>query len=182
LKRTITEKLDTAFSQLQESWKPLVRTWKIPLEGVDLERGKIFKGENYRGYPYVIMDFPKRFSREEVFAVRTMCWWGHEFSITLHLQGEALRNILPDLTERLRTLTGTECYFCVNRTPWEYEFTPVNYRLLDDCTDDEVFSQAEINGFIKIARRLSLSDHNKLEPFGKETAELIGRFLMKSSN
>jgi hypothetical protein len=48
---------------------------------------KISKGENYRGLPYVMLDYPRIFGKEDVFAIRTMFWWGHYFSVTLHLKG-----------------------------------------------------------------------------------------------
>ena len=43
---------------------------------------KISKGENYNGFPYVIMDYPATFSKENIFALRTMFWWGNFISIT----------------------------------------------------------------------------------------------------
>jgi hypothetical protein len=54
---------------------------------------KISKGENYKGFPYVIMDYPALFSKDNVFALRTMFWWGNFFSITLHLSGNIRNNI-----------------------------------------------------------------------------------------
>src|SRR5436189_6462548 len=38
-------------------------------------RGKISKGENYLGYPWQILDYPRVFEKENVFAFRTLCWW-----------------------------------------------------------------------------------------------------------
>ncbi len=49
--------------------------------------GKISKGENYLGLPYAILDYPAIFKKEDVFAIRTMFWWGNFFSITLHVSG-----------------------------------------------------------------------------------------------
>lgn len=177
LKRTVTEKLDMVFASLQEQWKPVVASWRLPVAGIDAERGKIFRGENYRGYPYVIMDYPKLFQRESVFAFRTMCWWGHEFSFTLHVQGEALHRLRPDLSGRLSVFAGTGSHFCVNSTPWEYFFEPENFRWLDECPMELMLQQADDRGFLKISRRLPLSDHAQLEAFGMETVRQIGRFL-----
>ena len=49
---------------------------------------KISKGEQYEALPYVVLDYPRFFTAEEVFAVRSFFWWGHYFSITLHLKGK----------------------------------------------------------------------------------------------
>src|SRR5712671_4795594 len=48
---------------------------------------KISKGENYKELPYLVLDYPRLFEQENIFAVRTMFWWGNFFSITLHLSG-----------------------------------------------------------------------------------------------
>jgi hypothetical protein len=49
---------------------------------------KISKGEQYRQMPYVVLDYPRVFSKEHVFAIRHFFWWGHYFSSTLHLKGK----------------------------------------------------------------------------------------------
>ena len=73
---------------------------------------KISKGENYNGFPYIILDFPSTFSKENIFAVRTMFWWGNFISITLHLKGSYKNmyaaNILKKLHDvhRLRKISN----------------------------------------------------------------------------
>ncbi|RYG23967.1 MAG: hypothetical protein EOO01_43830, partial [Chitinophagaceae bacterium] len=48
---------------------------------------KIAKGENYKGLPYVMLDYPRHFGKEDIFAFRTMFWWGNFLSFTWHLKG-----------------------------------------------------------------------------------------------
>src|SRR5262245_43273102 len=42
---------------------------------------KISKGEKYLGLPYVMLDYPRLFTKDDVFAIRTLFWWGNFFSI-----------------------------------------------------------------------------------------------------
>ena len=49
---------------------------------------KISKGENYEGLPWVMLDYPRYFTANDVFAIRTYFWWGNFFSITLHVKGK----------------------------------------------------------------------------------------------
>ncbi|MFM2206640.1 MAG: hypothetical protein RL213_615 [Bacteroidota bacterium] len=177
VKRSVTEKLDACFSGLQRDWKKDVVNWRFPVSGVDRERGKIFRGENYKGLPYVIMDFPKLFERENVFAVRTMCRWGHEFSVTLHLQGASLQPFLKDLYSRLGCFNPGETYFCVNRTPWEYDFGELNYRLLSETDEAAVKRHTEETGFLKVAVRLDLAKWRMLPEFAGDMIRRIGIFL-----
>src|SRR6187402_1143085 len=67
---------------------------------------KISRGENYKGLPYVILDYPRLFGREDVFAVRTMFWWGHSFHVTLHLKGKYQAMFLPVIRQRLSMLAA----------------------------------------------------------------------------
>jgi hypothetical protein len=177
VKRSVTEKLDVWFSGLQRDWKKDIVNWRFPAPGVDCERGKIFRGENYRGLPYVIMDFPKLFERENVFAVRTMCRWGHEFSVTLHVQGASLQPLRKDVYSRLGSFLPGETYFCVNRTPWEYHFGEDNYRLLSELDEAAVKRHTEKAGFLKVAVRLELAEWRKLSEFAGDMIRRIGIFL-----
>jgi hypothetical protein len=50
---------------------------------------KISRGENYKG-PMACFDYPRYFNKDDVFAIRTLFWWGN-FSITLHLSGYKMK-------------------------------------------------------------------------------------------
>ncbi len=50
---------------------------------------KISKGENYEGMPWVMLDYPRCFSKQQGhFAIRCFFWWGHFFSVSLQLSGQ----------------------------------------------------------------------------------------------
>src|SRR5688572_17017211 len=57
-------------------------------ESVTKTNAKISRGENYRGLPYLILDQPRFFKRDDILAIRTMFWWGNYFSVTLHIGGD----------------------------------------------------------------------------------------------
>ena len=131
IKAILNEKLDQTFSSMKATWMEETEKWPLPGITVDITRGKIFRGENYKGFPYTLMDYPRAFSKTGVFAVRTMCWWGNEFSFTLHLQGAGLIPYAERLEERLAQLNGTDVWCSVAADPWQYEFHESNYRMLD---------------------------------------------------
>ena len=62
---------------------------------------KISRGENYLGLPWVMLDYPRLFGKEDTLATRVFFWWGNFFSITLHLKGiykeQCKQNILDNL-------------------------------------------------------------------------------------
>src|ERR1051326_3611882 len=89
-KASATQKVDQLLAEARDEIKSAIeKTGMVFPKGVDSSMGKIFRGENYLGLPYLILDYPKHFSKDSVFAFRTMFWWGKFFSCTLHLQGKA---------------------------------------------------------------------------------------------
>jgi hypothetical protein len=103
-KQKIIKKIYSLFGQLHEVYKAVILKEKefLPIH-IQNKGGKISKGENYNGLPYLILDFPAMYSKENIFAVRTLFWWGNFFSISLHLSGEYCKN-LKDFRECLTYL------------------------------------------------------------------------------
>jgi hypothetical protein len=68
-KKIITEKIYEQFAQLvRTALDERVFDGVIFPSATDAVRGKISKGENYLGYPWIILDFPRLFNNEEVVA------------------------------------------------------------------------------------------------------------------
>ena len=177
VKRSLSQKLDETFAGLQHAWIEDVAAWTLPMEGIDRTRGKIFKGENYLFFPYTIMDFPRHFSREAVFAVRTMCWWGHEFSMTLHLQGVAMAPYVRDFNTRCSRMEKNQLFFCINDHPWEYHFGNENYRPIDSLNDDAINKHLHEKEFLKVAYKIPFSRLDEIEQLGKKVIRSFGDFL-----
>ena len=100
----------------------------LPAGGNGGNDPKISKGENYKGLPYVILDYPRHFGREDVFAIRTMFWWGHSFHVTLHLKGKYQAMFLPVIRQRLSMLAAAGFQVAVSEDEWQHELSPENYR------------------------------------------------------
>jgi hypothetical protein len=85
-KTQIIEKVYNLFGDVSQLYQQHQHMQQLP-SALTALAPKISKGENYEGLPYVMLDYPRCFSREDVFAVRSFFWWGHYFSCTLHLKG-----------------------------------------------------------------------------------------------
>ena len=169
-KAIIIEKTVAKFENLRVNMIAQVAKSEFKAPGhLDVSVGKVFRGENYKKLPYIVLDYPKHFSRESVFAFRTMFWWGNFFSITLHLEGEDLENLRKTLIQNRDKLKGNRIWFCCNSTPWEYRYQDDNYIEVDKLTSDELKSELENRSFIKLSRKIELTDYGKLEKFCLET-------------
>lgn len=120
----------------------------------EFNKGRVFKGEYYRGLPYVTLDYPRIFENENIFAYRTMFWWGNFFSSTLHLQGEYLEQYRARLFSSFDTLLQQDIYICVGETPWEYHYGKDNYAKLSS-DHKEIFRKSP---FIKLSKRIPLEE------------------------
>ena len=83
---------------------------------------KISKGEQYLQMPYRILDCPRIFKGNDIFAVRTMFLWGNYFSVTLHLSGVFLNTFRSKLIAAQQKLPAT-FYICIHNDQWQHDFT-----------------------------------------------------------
>src|SRR5687767_11488510 len=95
-KNRILEKVRLLFESLQEEFVGFSSRQPNQQALFDIPP-KISKGENYEGLPYLILDYPRFFKPDNIFAVRTMFWWGNFFSTTLHLSGLQKASFSPSI-------------------------------------------------------------------------------------
>lgn len=177
-KRVALEKITHLLAELAQQLQqlPLHTSFPFPT-GTDTTLGKISKGENYKGLPYRILDFPKLFEKNTIFAYRSMFWWGNEFSFTLHLGGAASLQYQARILQSLKELKKQQVYFCINDTPWEYDFGKNNYCALSDLNSNDVETHISKNGFVKLSRILVLEEWQQLVDYGCATYALFLRCL-----
>ncbi|MGN6616880.1 MAG: hypothetical protein ACTHJ5_06845 [Ilyomonas sp.] len=100
-KNRIIEKVYLLFGELSEAYKELVaeinNTFTLEVSSIS---PKIYKGEQYEGLPYVMLDHPRYFTKEAVCAVRSLFWWGNFFSINLHISGKYQADFLTAIPKK----------------------------------------------------------------------------------
>ena len=119
---------------------------------------KISKGENYLGLPYVMLDYPRCFGKTDVFAVRTMFWWGHFFSTTLHLKGKYKHQLVSAIMDHQGLLSANGFFIGVHEDEWRHDFDEANYTALQGCDPEMLAETLEQKDFCKIAAKTGL--HN----------------------
>jgi hypothetical protein len=156
-KQKITEKLYYLFGELHTSYREIVAEnhGELPLI-FQKPGGKISRGENYNGLPYLMLDYPAMFSKENIFAVRTMFWWGNFFSVTLHLSGKYFEN-KKDLSKWLAFFREKKFSICVSEGEWEHDFHPYNFTEIKFLDEIQIGALAK-KDFFKVSRRIELSE------------------------
>ena len=158
-KSELVSKIQSLFEQVRTSILNVIETSEFIFDDhIDIEYGKIFKGEDYKSLPYVVLDFPKFFSKEDVFAYRTMLWWGNFFSTTLHLEGKSFIKYKNIITDNFNSFCDNETYICVNDTPWEYDYSSNNYIPAAEFNISKIHDL----DFIKLSRKIDIQDYYRL--------------------
>jgi hypothetical protein len=158
-KNRIQQKAWQLLESLQSSQQALMP--RLPHE-VAAINPKISKGENYQGLPYLILDQPRYFNKTDVFAIRTMFWWGHFFSTTLHLSGSYKKIYEEKIITSLASLND-DCYICINDDPWQHHFENDNYIPVKELSLQEIQTALQKNSFIKLSSKISLEQWNTAE-------------------
>ena len=175
-KHAILKKVMALFGETAKDLDKIVSEFPELNQFTNVMSPKIFRGENYKLLPYMVLDHPRKFSAETIFAFRSMFWWGKEFSFTLHLQGEALRAFGKNISEKINSLRGNDFYWCVNSTPWQYYFEKDNYILLDEIPESEINLQEK--DFIKLSRKIPVNDFENVPETAASTFALLVNELL----
>ena len=177
LKNNILQKVMELLGALQETLQAQGEIKAFPFPGDNV--GKLSKGERYKDLPYIILDYPRYFSREDIFAFRTMFWWGHYFIATLHLAGEVKAKYSQTLISGWQVLAAAQFQIYVREEdPWQHDFENGNYRLISAMPASEFERLIHRLPFIKIAKSYPLEGWEELIPGVVKDYQLLLQLLV----
>ena len=161
-KRIIIEKVNQFLGALSENQKAVIESEKdwLPLAVVQ-STAKISKGENYLQLPYLLLDYPRCFDGENIFAVRTMFWWGNYFSITLQLSGIYKQMFQKKIVE-YPDLAKQHFFICINENQWHHHFEADNYIAVKQLANKDLQDIILKKQFVKLSLNFSLQQWNDI--------------------
>jgi hypothetical protein len=156
-KRVIIDKVCALFGeQVIAAQQHVKNTAHCLPEEVTVRTPKISKGENYLQLPWVMLDYPRCFEKENIFAIRSFFWWGNFFSVTLHLSGQYKKLFQCKIAERADELRLQNYYLCINENQWQHHLQPDNYIPCCQLSNNEIEQQIINSEFIKLTTTCSL--------------------------
>lgn len=162
-KNTIIGKVITAFGALADDMQIAVIASNLP-QTVLSSTPKIARGENYLGLPWVMLDYPRVFAKQDIFAIRTFFWWGNCISITLQLSGSYQFLYQQKLLNQL-TANDNQWLLCCNTETWQHHFEANNYKAFSQFTEQELTDLP----FIKLAKKIPLQEWDSMDAFVKNS-------------
>lgn len=177
-KQRAFKKLKSLFQETEKQLSLVIKDLDQHLpEGTLFKSGKLSKGENYMGLPYLMLDFPRLFESENTFAFRTMFWWGNFFSCTLQLSGQVLETNRNRIIEKIKSLQQMGIYLGISDDPWQYHLGDDNYRLLDNMSPAEFKQLILEKNTLKITRMLPLDEYMQLPAFASNSFQMYYQLL-----
>jgi len=155
-KNAILQKIKSFFEEIQVNQMDVLRESQLPQEILKISP-KISRGENYKGLPWLVLDNPRYFQHNNIFAIRTMFWWGNFFSITLQLSGNNKTDILKKLLANISLLQQEDFYLYDGTDEWEHDLDPLSYKKLGALGSDELAKIISANNFLKLAIKFPIS-------------------------
>lgn len=176
LKERVTQKILDALNHAQQGIlaSHVHESFAYP-HRMDAAIGKVSKGEQYKGYPYMVLDFPRLFAQSGVFAFRTMVWWGHAAYFTLHISGKYLAQHREAILRNWSALQGQGVYIYQDtQDVWHHEVESPYYETVDAVEAKHVEQWWEEFDYLKLARRLELL---QLEDLASESVKAYELFF-----
>ncbi len=142
----------------REQAQPLLH--QLPVES---RSPKISKGERYGELPYVMLDYPRHFKQDEIFAIRTMFWWGNHISLTLHLKGRFQALYQPAIIAARQLHTGN-WMLQTEGGEWQHHVTDTSHMPLGRMDTKQLEAVCNRLLFIKIGYFLRVDQWNEATP------------------
>jgi hypothetical protein len=163
-KNAILQKIKSFFEEVQMKQQDVLKKYSSQLlEEVIKISPKISRGENYKGLPWLVLDNPRHFQHNNIFAIRTMFWWGNFFSITLHVSGNNKNDLLKNLTQNASLLAKNDFYIYNGTKEWEHDIDPDSYKKLSAINEDELQKIFSTNSFLKLAVKFTVESLEAVE-------------------
>ncbi|GAB3016472.1 hypothetical protein GCM10027051_21100 [Niabella terrae] len=170
-KNALLLQLNDLLEELRQRQQALVAFGRLP-EAVRAQGSKISRGERHEGLPWIILDHPRCFTREDIFAIRTLFWWGRIFSTTLHLSGRWQQWAAPALAAALPQLQATGFTLSASGNQWAHDSSSDHYTSLKD------YSRKSFESLLQNAAFIKISGYHPIERINEAPGLLMQQFQL----
>lgn len=151
-KNAILLKLKLFLEELQLRQQNIIHNSAFIPEEVLKISPKVSKGENYKGLPWLVLDYPRYFKPGNIFAIRTLFWWGNFFSTTLHLSGIYKKKFGEKILSFTDNPGRNNFFICISEDQWQHHFEISNYLPLKEIPSEEI-EKIKARSFIKLGKK-----------------------------
>ncbi len=128
---------------------------------------KVSRGENYKGLPYFVLDYPRYFQHEATFSYRIICLWGNYFTFNLYLTGNAIADTHFNNWDK-NVSNYYDCFIGISDNPWTHYIESPDYIRASEISASEIKSLIFKNGFLKISKKTTFKTWSQLPILAQE--------------
>lgn len=164
--QSLENKVSELFGIIARFLEPIIQTFNSNLkEEFQSKNAKISRGNNYKGLPWTILDYPRNIDKTGVFAIRLICLRGNTFIITLHLSGKFYHQYKTSIFENLQLLKENQYLITNGKSEWEHLITDENYIEIQSNKKliSETINKIELNQYIKFAKAIPFDQWENLD-------------------
>lgn len=178
-KNAIIERVVVLFAGLEKSLREHFHSGEItiPLSFIP-KPGKISKGDKYKGLPYVVMDFPAVLTQVNIFAFRSLFWWGNYFSNQFILKGKYFEEYRSGLIKGWELMSKENVYIDLSSDPWNHDISMQSIITIRSLSNDKYIELINNRPFIKFIWCLPLKKSVDFSAFTYNNLQLIAKLLM----
>lgn len=125
---------------------------------------KVNKGNNHKGFPFQVMDYPASLGQEHAFSFRSVVWYANFFSFSLILKGSPK----DAFATHLDRLAGKEYTLAWSDNIWESHIHQDQTLAITQDQLDKTRSTFQEKGAIKIIKSYNLNQIDEFERLGTE--------------
>ncbi len=165
LKNQIDKEVGQLLHEFQNKLANLLNheSFSLPTK-LSKQPGKINKGNNHKGFPFQVSDFPAVLGETDAFSFRAVVWYGNFFSFSLILKGQIKNRFqLPFIK-----LLDKGFSLSLNENIWETTSTSVMNLPINNKNQDKAKSLISESEGIRIFKTYSLNQIHDFERLGVE--------------
>ena len=165
LKSSLDKALNRLLYEFQEEVSTLLEQSKVNLP-IELSKlpGKITKGNNHKGFPFQVSDFPSSLSKQHIFSFRSVIWYAHHFSFSLILSGQERSEFPLDM----KRLESKGYCLLLSETIWETDLLREPHLIINSQNLNEIEVLINKRDSLKLFKVFSLNHIDDFKRLGVE--------------
>ncbi len=168
VKRELTSKIVTTLERYGEKLLEEIIAPVLKKQGIQRIGIKVSKGENFKGYPYVVLDCPRLFSTDTEVICRTIFRWGHGWSLHFTVQGKIFERVSSSLSGFSSSLSNDWLLY-TGENIWEQDVDSVLFVPTHSMPETALSHTIKQQKFYKIATQINLSNAVEWPPFSTQS-------------
>lgn len=161
-KNKLLQNVSILLGELAETLQDKMLPLRLKFNSELLDKsGKISRGEQYKGLPYLVLDAPFLMKDKEFIICRTMFWWGHYITLNILIKGNYFKANTLDLKDNLKM--NQAILFLKGKDLWDNDLNSSSYKEINESNTSEIISQFDDFGFLRLSKKLRFEELGSLE-------------------